>query len=56
MKNFREEHEYSDYMTSAVTVTEYLTYPYQKYNEKQMNAFYTFVDGMEIELERLIGR
>lgn len=50
VKNFWKEHEYSDYVTSAVTVTEYLTYPYQKHNEKQINAFYNFVDGMDIEI------
>lgn len=53
VKNFWKEHEYSDDMTSAVTVTEYLTYPYQKHNEKQINAFYTFMDGMEIEIREI---
>lgn len=53
VKNFWKEHEYSDYVTSAVTVTEYLTYPYQKRNEKQINAFYIFVDGMDIEIREI---
>lgn len=53
MKNFWKEHEYSDYVTSTVTVTEYLTYPYRKRNEKQINAFYTFVDGMDIEIREI---
>lgn len=53
VKNFWKEHEYSDYITSAVTVTEYLTYPYQNHNEKQINAFYTFVDGMGIEIREI---
>lgn len=53
VKKFWIEQAYSDYVTSAVTVTEYLTYPYQKRNEKQIHAFYTFVDGMDIEIKEI---
>lgn len=47
VKNFWKEHEYSDYVTSTVTVTEYLTYPYQKRNEKQIRAEYTAFRTMD---------
>lgn len=53
MKKFWKEYAYSDYITSAVTMTEYLTVPCQKYNEKQLNSFYTFVDGMETEIREV---
>lgn len=42
MKKFWKKYENSEYVTSAVTVTEYLTYPYQQNNSSQINAFYAF--------------
>lgn len=53
MKKFWKEYENCDYVTSAVTVTEYLTYPYQQNNLKLINAFYAFVDGMDIEIKNI---
>ena len=53
MKKFWKMYEDSDYVTSAVTVTEYLTYPYQQNNMKLINAFYAFVDGMDIEIRSI---
>lgn len=53
MKKFWKMYEDSDYITSAVTVTEYLTYPYQQNNMKLINAFYAFVDGMDIEIRSI---
>lgn len=53
MKKFWKEYDICDYVTSAVTVTEYLTYPYQQNNLKQINAFYAFVDGMDIEIKSI---
>ncbi len=53
MKKFWKEYEECDYITSAVTVTEYLTYPYQQKNLKMINAFYAFVDGMDIEIKSI---
>lgn len=50
MKKFWKECGNCDYVTSAVTVTEYLTYPYQQNNIRLINAFYGFVDGMDIEV------
>ena len=50
MKNFWKKYIDCNYITSAVTVTEYLTYPYQQNNLKQINAFYAFLNGMDIEI------
>lgn len=53
MKKFWEKYEDSDYITSAVTVAEYLTYPYQQNDMKLINAFNNFVDGMDIEIRSI---
>lgn len=53
MKKFWKEYDVCDYVTSAVTVTEYLTYPYQQNNLELINAFYAFVDGMDIEIKNI---
>ncbi|MCM1182720.1 MAG: type II toxin-antitoxin system VapC family toxin [Roseburia sp.] len=53
MKNFWQKHSEYDYVTSVITVTEYLTYPYQQHNSKLINAFFAFVDGMDIEIKNI---
>ena len=53
MKKFWKEYEDYDFVTSTVTVTEYLTYPYQQNNLKLINAFYAFTDGMDIEIKSI---
>lgn len=53
MKKFWKEYENCDYVTSAVTVTEYLTYPYQQNNVNMINAFYAFIDGMDIDIKSI---
>ena len=53
MKNFWNKYEECDYVTSTVTITEYLTYPYQQNNLRLINAFYDFIDGMEIEVRNI---
>lgn len=53
MKRFWKEYEDCDFVTSAVTVTEYLTYPYQQNNLKLINSFYAFADGMDIEIRSI---
>ncbi len=42
IKNFLMECVECDLFTSTVTVTEYLTYPYQQRNLKAVNDFYAF--------------
>lgn len=53
MKKFWKEYDDCDYITSAVTVTEYLTYPYQQNNVNMINAFYAFIDGMDIDIKSI---
>lgn len=40
----------------AVTVTEYLTYPYQQNDMKMINSFYSFIEDMEIEIKNIDKR
>lgn len=53
MKRFWKEHDDCDFVTSVVTVTEYLTYPYQQNNLKLISAFYAFTHGMDIEIKSI---
>ncbi len=53
MKKFWKEYDDCDYISSAVTVTEYLTYPYQQNNGEMVNAFYIFIDGMDIDIKSI---
>jgi len=56
MKKFWRDYEDCDYVTSAITVAEYLTYPYQQNNLKLINAFHAFVTGMDIEIKKIDKR
>ena len=51
MKRFWKEYEDCEYITSAITITEYLTYPYQQSDLILINAFKAFMDGMDIEIK-----
>lgn len=53
MKKFWKKYEDCDYITSAVTITEYLAYPYQKKDLKLVNSFYGFIDGMDIVIKSI---
>lgn len=53
MQRFWKSFETCDYVTSAVTVTEYLTYPYQQNEIKMINDFNAFIDGMEINVKSI---
>lgn len=53
MKMFWKKYEAYDFVTSAMTVAEYLVYPYQQNNIKLINAFYAFMDGMDIEIKNI---
>ncbi len=50
MKRFWNKYIEYDFVTSAITVTEYLTYPYRQDDLKLINAFYSFVDSMDIQI------
>jgi len=51
MKWFWREYESYDYVTSAITITEYLTYPYKIGDLRMVSDFHSFLNGMEIEVE-----
>jgi len=56
MKQFWKMYESCDYVTSVISVTEYLTYPYRQNNLKLINAYHAFAEGMEIELKNIDKR
>lgn len=51
MKSFWERYADCNYITSSVTITEYLTYPYCNNDIKMVDAFYSFLDGMDITVK-----
>lgn len=53
MKLFLEKYVDCDYVTSAITITEYLTYPYGQNNLKMIDDFYAFIRGMDIEISNI---
>jgi len=56
MKQFWKMYESCEYVTSVISVTEYLTYPYRQNNLKLINAYHAFAEGMEIELKNIDKR
>lgn len=58
MKRFWQDYEGYDYITSTVTIMEYLTYPYKRNDLNMVSDFYSFIDGMEImvgQIDRTIA-
>ena len=53
MKLFWERYADCNYVTSSVTITEYLTYPYCHNDLKMIDAFYSFIDGMDIKIRSI---
>ena len=51
MKCFLEKNRDCDYITSSITITEYLTYPYRQNKLQMVDDFYSFIAGMEIEIK-----
>ncbi len=56
IKKFWKNYIRCNYVTSAITITEYLTYPYQQNDMKIVNNFYSFLEDMEIEVENIDKR
>lgn len=42
-----------DYVTSSITITEYLTYPYRYNDLRMINEFYSFIYGMDIQIKAI---
>jgi len=53
MRLFWEKYADCDYITSTITVTEYLTYPYSQNDLKMIGDFYAFICGMDIEISNI---
>ena len=53
MRDFGRNHADCSYITSAVTITEYLTYPYRQRDFKLIEAFYSFIADMEIYVKEI---
>ena len=53
MKLFLLNYGDCEYVTSTVTITEYLTYPYNHNDMKMVDDFYAFIDGMEIDINNI---
>lgn len=50
MKTFWKEYDECDFVTSTITVTEYLTYPYRQGDMELINSFDAFIDDMDIQV------
>lgn len=58
MQYFWKKYVDFDFVTSTITITEYLIYPYRQKELKIINDFYSFVEDMEIgvrEIDRKIA-
>ena len=53
MKVFWKEYNECDYVTSTVTITEYLTYPYRKKDMRLVNFFNEFIIDMDIQVKSI---
>ena len=53
MKLFWAKYGDCDYITSVITITEYLTYPYSQDDLKMIDDFYSFICGMDIEISNI---
>ena len=56
MKAFWKEYNECDYVTSSITITEYLTYPYRQEDMKLVNSFYAFMNDMDIQIKSIDER
>lgn len=56
MKSFWKTYEDCDYITSAITITEYLTYPYRQEDLRLVASFYDFINDMDIQVMNIDGR
>lgn len=56
MKVFWKQYNECDYVTSTITITEYLTYPYRQEDMRLINSFYAFIDDMDIQVKNIDAR
>lgn len=56
MKKFWREYASCNYVTSAITITEYLTYPFRQNDFKLVDNFYSFIRDMDISIRDIDKR
>lgn len=56
MKSFWKAYNDYDYVTSAITITEYLTYPYRQKDLRLVDSFYDFINDIDIQVINIDGR
>lgn len=56
MKEFWKTYDECDYVTSTITITEYLTYPYKQRDTQLVSSFYAFLNDMDIQVRSIDER
>lgn len=56
MKEFWKKYNECDYVTSTITITEYLTYPYKHKEMQLIDSFYEFIKDMDIQVRSIDER
>lgn len=56
MQEFWKKYNECDYVTSTITITEYLTYPYRQKDMQLISLFYAFVNDMDIQIRSIDER
>ena len=56
MKEFWKKYDECDYVTSTITITEYLTYPYKQRDTQLVSSFYAFLNDMDIQIRSIDER
>lgn len=52
-EELRKKYADCEFLTSAITITEYLTYPYRENDLKLIDDFYSFIGNMEINVKEI---
>lgn len=56
MKEFWKKYDECDYITSTITITEYLTFPYKQRDTQLVSSFYAFLNDMDIQVRSIDER
>ena len=56
MKEFWKKYNECDYVTSTITITEYLAYPYKHKEMQLIDSFYAFIKDMDIQVRSIDER
>ena len=56
MKEFWKKYDECDYVTSTITITEYLTFPYKQRDTQLVSSFYAFLNDMDIQVRSIDER